>query len=82
MDFAVLLQRLEKLWCFIPLIELLAIFGSRRFKGHGGESLVNASARLSLDKDRYHLIKSVTLPTEDGTTQIDHMIVPGAACFL
>ncbi|MEX2474470.1 nuclease-related domain-containing protein [Marinobacter sp.] len=79
MDSAVLLQPLEKLWYFIPLIALLAIFGSRRFKGHVGESLVNVSARLSLDKDRYHLIKNVTLTTEDGTTQIDHIIVSQAA---
>ena len=40
-----------------------------------GEFAVNVSAKLLLDKERYHLIKDVTLPTTDGTTQIDHIIV-------
>lgn len=40
-----------------------------------GEFIVNFSAKWLLDKNQYHLIKNVTLPTEDGTTQIDHIIV-------
>lgn len=28
-----------------------------------------------LDKNEYHIIKNVTLPVENGTTQIDHIIV-------
>ncbi len=40
-----------------------------------GEFIVNLSAKLLLDKKQYHLIKNVTLPTEDGTTQIDHIVV-------
>ena len=28
-----------------------------------------------LDKSEYHIIKNVTLPVENGTTQIDHIIV-------
>ncbi len=43
---------------------------------------MNASARLFLDKGRYHLVKNVTLPTEDGTTQIDHLIVSRYRVFM
>ncbi len=45
------------------------------FKGMVGEGIVNFSAKLWLDKEKYHLIKNVTLPTADGSTQIDHVIV-------
>lgn len=44
-------------------------------KGAIGEFAVNFSAAWLLDSKHYHLIKNVTLPTEDGTTQIDHIIV-------
>lgn len=35
-------------------------------------------ARLMLDKGTYHRVHNVTLPTRDGTTQIDHILV---SCF-
>jgi restriction system protein len=47
-----------------------------------GEFLVNTAARLFLPKDEYHLIKNVTLPTDDGTTQIDHIIVSRYGVFV
>ena len=47
-----------------------------------GEAIVNLSARLFLDKSEYHLIKNVTIPTEDGTTQIDHIIVSRFGVFV
>ncbi|WP_449284582.1 nuclease-related domain-containing protein [Marinobacter sp. PE14] len=75
MDPSVLIQPFLHFWYFIPFVLLLAVLCSPWFKGHLGEFIVNASARLFLDKDHYHLIKNVTLPTEDGTTQIDHIIV-------
>lgn len=67
------------MWQLVVLIilgsVLTGIFKSRWFKGAAGEFLVNLSFKLRLDKDTYHLIKNVTLPTESGTTQIDHIIV-------
>lgn len=75
MDPSVLIQSVLKSWYFIPLILLITIFRFPWFKGYLGEFLANVSARLFLIKDRYHLIKNVTLPTEDGTTQIDYIIV-------
>lgn len=44
--------------------------------------MVNVSARLFLGKDQYHLIKNVTLPIEDGSTQIDHIIVSEYGVFV
>ena len=53
----------------------MAIFKSSWFKGILGEFVVNISTKWLLDKNEYHLIKNVTLPTEEGTTQIDHIII-------
>lgn len=63
------------LWYLIPIVILAVILKSPWFKGVLGEFIVNLSAKLMLDKEKYHLIKNVTLPTDDGSTQIDHIIV-------
>jgi len=68
-------QIVGALWYLIPIAILVAIFKSSWFKGIVGEFIVNSSTELELDEDEYHLIKNVTLPTKDGTTQIDHVIV-------
>lgn len=47
-----------------------------------GEFFVNVLAKILLDKRVYHLIKNVTLPAEDGTTQIDHIIVSRYGIFV
>jgi hypothetical protein len=47
-----------------------------------GEMLVNFAANVRLDKNKYHLLKNVTLPTEDGTTQIDHVVVSEYGVFV
>jgi restriction system protein len=76
MDFSPLVNQVTgALWYLIPLVTLAAIIKSPWFKGKMGEFIVNLSAKWMLDKRQYHLIKNVTLPTEDGTTQIDHIIV-------
>ncbi|WP_207389298.1 nuclease-related domain-containing protein [Marinobacter halodurans] len=83
MDLSSVLQPLiQALWYLIPLAILGGIIQSPHFKGWVGESLVNLSARLFLDKNTYHLIRNVTLPTEDGTTQIDHVIVSPYGVFV
>jgi len=47
-----------------------------------GEFIVNVSAKIFLNKEDYHLIKNVTLPTENETTQIDHIIVSKYGVFV
>jgi len=62
---------------------IIGVFKSPWFKGILGEYIVNLIAKLSLDKNVYHLIKDVTLPTDDGgTTQIDHIIVSPYGVFV
>lgn len=75
MDFSPIYQALFSLWYLIPLFLIAAVVNSSWFKGVFGEFIVNVIAKWQLDKDTYHLIKNVTLPTKDGTTQIDHIIV-------
>jgi restriction system protein len=53
--------------------------GSRVFIG---EMLVHISAKIHLNKDKYHVLRNVTLPTADGTTQIDHIIVSEYGVFV
>jgi hypothetical protein len=43
---------------------------------------VNLVIKFFLDKTDYYLIKNVTLPTDDGTTQIDHIIVSKYGIFV
>ena len=75
-------QILSAYWYLIPFILLSVAMNSTWFKGATGEFIVNLSAKLFLDKQKYHLIKNVTLPTDDGTTQIDHIIVSKYGVFV
>jgi restriction system protein len=83
MDFSpVINQIIGALWYLIPIIILVIVLKSPWFKGITGEFIINILARMFLDKHVYHLIKNVTLPTEDGTTQIDHIIVSRYGVFV
>lgn len=75
-------QVFSTLWWLLPLFVLAGLLKSAWFKGMIGEALVNLAARLFLDKNEYHLIKNITIPTEDGTTQIDHIIVSRFGVFV
>ena len=76
MDFSLIInQVVGTVWFLIPIVILAAIIKSPWFKGVMGEFVINLTAKWFLDKNRYHLLKNVTLPTEDGSTQIDHIIV-------
>lgn len=83
MNFGPVYQQLvAALWYLIPLLIIAGLVKSPWFKGKFGEFLVNLSVRCFLDKSRYHLIKNVTLPTEEGTTQIDHVLVSEFGVFV
>ena len=75
-------QIVSVLWYLVPIAILVGVLKSPWFKGAAGEFLVNLSANFLLDKEKYHLIKNVTLPTEDGSTQIDHVIVSEFGIFV
>lgn len=83
MDFSPIIQQVYgALWYLIPLAIVAGLLKSPWFKGITGEFLVNTAARLFLPKDEYHLFKDVTLHAEDGTTQIDHIIVSRYGVFV
>jgi predicted RNA-binding Zn-ribbon protein involved in translation (DUF1610 family) len=66
----------------MPIILIVIFFKTPVGKGIVGEFLVNLAIHIRLDKNKYHLLKNVTLPTEDGTTQIDHIIVSRYGIFV
>jgi len=59
-----------------------AIVKTSWFKGRTGEFIINLVIKLLLNKDTYRLVRDVTLPTDDGTTQIDHVIVSRYGIFV
>lgn len=68
-------EALLNVWYLVPLAIIILFFKSPYFKGKLGELIVNLSVTKKLDSKIYHLLKDVTLPTFDGTTQIDHIVV-------
>lgn len=83
MDLSIYLNMMfSAAWYLIPIFILAVILKSTWFKGVLGEWQVNLLIKFFLDKNVYHLIKNVTLPTEDGTTQIDHIIVSKFGIFV
>ena len=73
---------LSNFWYLIPLAILVVIFKTPWFKGVFGEFIVNFIGKRSLNQKEYHIVKNVTLPTDDGTTQIDHVIVSPYGVFV
>lgn len=86
MDFSPLFSSLIALfistWHLVALVLVLWIVTTPWFKGVFGEFVINMSARWKLDKNVYHLLTNVTLPTEHGSTQIDHIIVSVYGVFV
>jgi len=69
-------------WYLVPILILISLTKTPWFKGVMGEVFVNTAVKFQLDKNLYHLIHDVTLPTSDGTTQIDHVIVSKFGVFV
>ncbi|WP_068977507.1 nuclease-related domain-containing protein [Aeromonas sp. EERV15] len=83
MDFTpVITVLLNQLWYLLPLLLLAALIKTPWFKGMIGEAFINLGIRLFLDKREYHLLKDVTLPTPQGSTQIDHVLVSRFGVFV
>ncbi len=69
---------------FLVFIALFAgfIVKSAWFKGKFGEFFVNLMFKIRLPKEHYEIIHNVTLRTEEGTTQIDHIILSVFGIFV
>ncbi|EJL6702775.1 nuclease-related domain-containing protein [Vibrio cholerae] len=79
--FGLFSEAFAQVWYLIPLLFVISLFKSRWFKGVFGEFLVN-KLLSQLPTSDYTLVKDVTLPTEDGTTQIDHIVVSKFGVFV
>lgn len=82
-DFGLLFNIIHAhLWWALALVLLLVLFSSAWFRAMTGETMIKLAVRLFLDKKVYHLIKNITLPDEDGTTQLDYIIVSPYGLFV
>jgi len=79
--FEVFLKSIAQVWYLVPIFIVVKIFKSNWFKGVMGEYLVNRSLS-KLPHSHYTLLKDVTLPTKDGSTQIDHVVVSTFGIFV
>lgn len=52
------------------------------FKGWVGETAVTLAKKIALDGETYRDVNNVTIPTQNGTTQIDHVIVSRYGIFV
>ena len=66
----------------IVIVIVKGVLPSRSFKGWLGEFRVKQTVSTQLDKDDYRQFHDVTLPTADGTTQIDHIIISKFGIFV
>lgn len=83
MDFTPVIALLLSQLCYLlPLLLIATLIKTPWFKGMVGEWFLNLSIALFLDKREYRLLKNVTLPTEQGSTQIDHIIVSRYGVFV
>jgi len=69
-------------WWILPLLLFPLFLRSRWGKGVIGESLVRVMASSGLPSDTYHRFHNLLLPTPDGTTQVDHVIVSKYGIFV
>lgn len=59
-----------------------AVFKPASFKGWTGEQAARFAAWLLLDQNTYHRLHNVTLMTDHGTTQVDHIYVSRYGVFV
>jgi hypothetical protein len=76
-------NQLGSFFYFIIFILFISfILKNKTIKGMLGEFIVNFIISKKFNKHKYRLLKNVTLNTEDGTTQIDHIIVSQYGIFV
>ena len=54
----------------------------KNLKGMRGETKVKSALRRGLDYRQYHMFHDLTLPTQGGSTQIDHIVVSRFGIFI
>lgn len=73
---------METVFGVIAFLVAVWLLGSAWFKGAIGELRVNTSLRARLAADDYKILHDLTLPTRNGTTQIDHVVISRFGIFV
>jgi hypothetical protein len=63
-------------------IKTLRIRNNPEYLQNQGEALVSHTLLNELPKESWHLLNNITIEVEDGTTQIDHMLVSRFGVFV
>jgi len=80
--FTTFINLLFQYW-YVPLFVLLVnLLRTPVVKGMIGEWYVNKKLSRAFDYQQYKLFRNVTLPTADGTTQIDHILLSPFGIFV
>ncbi len=61
---------------------LLLLLKNKGIKGWIGETVTSASMWAMLPKDTYHKIDDLIIPSSNGTTQIDHVVISKYGIFV
>lgn len=78
----IILEQLLAIWWVVPIAVFIGLLRLPFVKGWIGELIVRIIFRILLDKSIYHQLQNVILPTLDGTTQIDHIVVSQFGIFI
>ena len=79
---ALLIHLLLPYWWIVPILLVLGWLQSPSGKGWCGEAWLDFVLHMALPRERYHMRRNLTLPTADGTTQIDHVVVSRHGVFV
>jgi restriction system protein len=70
------------LWFALAALIAIVVLKDKTVKGWLGEKITSTGMRASLDSDIYHKIDNVIVPSSNGTTQIDHVIISKYGIFV
>ena len=69
-------------WLILGVLGLVVLLRWLRPRGGPGELRVRATIRRRLNRKEYRPVHDLTLPTLDGTTQVDHVVVSPFGIFV
>lgn len=71
-------------WIIIAglVAKCVRVFWLPKIKGAIGEHMLDMTLKSKLDPSIYRVLQNLTLPTHDGTTQIDHVVVSRYGIFV